>query len=229
MSQDNVIKLAQPGEFCDAPTEVLRQGARTLLAQAAEAEAAEAEAASFLESHAGKLTEDGHRRLVRHGHLPERKIAAGIGHAGVPQPRVRGRGSRGKERICFPPPIPPPHARRSRSLEVLIPLPRLKGISTGDFGEALAALAGRDAGGLPAPSIARPKEVWAEEHAHWQKRDLPAKQYVYPWAGGIRAQARLEDEAQCIPVIIGAAPDGKKQLAGLTDGIRESALSWKDL
>ena len=224
MSQDNVIKLAQPGEFCDALTDVLRQGARTLLAQAVEVEVA-----SFLESHADKLTEDGHRRLVRHGHLPEREIATGIGHVGVRQPRVRDRGAPGGERIRFSPSILPPYARRSKSLEVLIPLLHLKGISTGDFDEALAALVGRDAGGLSASSIARLKEVWAEEHAHWQKRDLSAKQYVYLWVDGIHVQARLEDEAQCILVIIGATPDGKKELVGLTDGIRESALSWKDL
>lgn len=224
MSQDNVIKLAQPGELCDALTDVLRQGARTLLAQAVEAEVT-----SFLDSHADKLTEDGHRRLVRHGHLPEREIATGIGHVGVRQPRVRDRVSRGEERIRFSPSILPPYARRSKSLEVLIPLLHLKGISTGDFDEALAALVGRDAGGLSASSIARLKEVWAEEHAHWQKRDLSAKQYVYLWVDGIHVQARLEDEAQCILVIIGATPDGKKELVGLTDGIRESALSWKDL
>ena len=179
------------------------------------------------QSHADKLTEDGQRRVVRHGHLPERKIATGIGRVGVRQPRVRDRGAPGSERIRFSPSILPPYARRSKSLEVLIPILHLKGISTGDFAEALAALVGRDAGGLSASTIARLKEIWADEHARWLKRDLSAKQYVYLWVDGIHVQARLEDEAQCILVIIGATPDGKKELVGLADGVRESALSWK--
>ena len=224
MTQDNVIKLAQPGEFTDPLTEVLRQGARTLLAQAVEVEVA-----SFLESHADKLTEDGRQRLVRHGHLPEREIVTGIGRVSVRQPRVRDRGSEGEERIRFSPSILPRYARRSKSLEVLIPILHLKGISTGDFDVALAALLGRDAGGLSASTIARLKEVWADEHARWQQRDLSAKQYVYLWVDGIHLQARLEDEAQCILVIIGATPEGRKELVGLTDGIRESAQSWKEL
>jgi putative transposase len=224
VSEDNVIKLSQPGEFCDALTEVLRRGARTLLAQAVEAEVA-----GFLEAHAEKLTEDGRRRLVRHGHLPEREITTGIGLVNARQPRVRDRGAPGEERIRFSPSILPPYARRSKSLEVLIPILYLKGISTGDFEEALAALLGRDAGGLSASTIARLKDVWSDEHARWQNRDLSTKHYVYLWVDGIHVQARLEDEAQCILVIIGATQDGKKELVGLTDGIRESALSWKEL
>jgi putative transposase len=224
VSQDNVIKLAQPGEFSDALTAVLRQGARRLLTQAVEAEIA-----SFLETRADKLTEDGHRRLVRHGHLPEREIATGIGLVSVRQPRVRDRGLQREERIRFSPSILPPYARRSKSLDVLIPLLHLKGISTGDFAEALAALVGSDAGSLSASTIARLKEVWTDEHARWLERDLSAKHYVYLWVDGIHVQARLEDEAQCILVIIGATSEGKKELVGLADGVRESALSWKEL
>jgi putative transposase len=205
VTDNSVIKLAQPGEFTDALTEVLRDGARTLLAHAVEAEVA-----SFLASHADKQTEDGRHRLVRHGHLPEREIATGIGPVAVRQPRVRDRGAAGNERISFSPSILPPYARRSKSLEVLIPILHLKGISTGDFNEALGSLLGRDAGGLSASTIARLKEVWTDEHARWQQRDLSAKQYVYLWVDGIHVQARLEDEAQCILVIIGATPEGKK-------------------
>jgi putative transposase len=112
---------------------------------------------------------------------------------------------------------------------VLIPILHLKGVSTGDFAEALAALVGRDASGLSASTIARLKDIWADEHARWLTRDLSAKQYVYIWVDGIYVQTRLENEAQCILVIIGATPDGKKELVGLTDGVRESALSWKEL
>src|SRR3954454_2906162 len=119
--------------------------------------------------------------------------------------------------------------RRSRSLEVLIPILYLKGISIGDFAEALAALLGKDAPGLSASTIPGLKEVWGAEHEHWRKRDLSAKRYVYVWADGIYLQARLEDAKQCILVIIGATPEGKKELLGFTDGARESAQDWREL
>ena len=112
---------------------------------------------------------------------------------------------------------------------MLIPILYLKGISTDDFEEALASLVGKDMPGLSASTIARLKEVWTEEHAHWQKRDLSAKRYLYFWADGIHLEARLEEQAQCILVIIGATPEGKKELVGFTDGIRESSQLWRDL
>ena len=198
--------------------------ARALLAQAVEAEVA-----GFLGEHADKRTDDGRQRLVRHGHLPERSIMTGIGAVEVCVPRVRDRLSGTDDRIRFSSAILPPYARRSKSLEVLIPILYLKGISTGDFAEALSALLGPNAGGLSASTIARLKEVWADEHARWLKRDLWVKRYVYFWADGIYVQARLEDEAQCLLVIIGATPEGKKELVGLADGLRESAHSWRDL
>ena len=166
---------------------------------------------------------------MRHGHLPEREIMTGIGPVAVRCPRVRDRGGEGSERIRFSSAILPPYARRSKSLEVLIPILYLKGVSTGDFEEALAALLGKDAGGLSASTIARLKDVWSDEHVRWSKRDLSAKRYVYFWVDGIHVQARLEDAAQCILVIIGATPEGKKELVGLTDGVRESAQSWREL
>jgi putative transposase len=224
VTDSNVFHLSQPGTFADPLTEVLRNGARALLAQAVEAEVA-----TLLASHADKLTDDGRARLVRHGHLPEREIMTGIGPVGVRQPRVRDREAAAGERIRFNPTILPPYARRTKSLEVLIPILYLKGISTGDFEEVLAALVGKDAPGLSASTIARLKEVWTEEHEHWHKRDLSSKRYVYFWADGIHLEARLEDQAQCILVIIGATPEGKKELVGFTDGLRESAHSWRDL
>ena len=203
---------------------MLRNGARALLAQAVEAEVA-----ALLSMHADKLTEDGRARLVRHGHLPAREIMTGIGPVAVRCPRVRDRVGRGSERIRFSSAILPPYARRSKSLEVLIPILYLKGVSTGDFEEALIALLGKDASGLSASTIGRLKEDWSEEHARWSKRDLSAKRYVYFWADGIHVQARLEDAAQCLLVIIGATPEGRKGLVGLIDGVRESAQSWKEL
>ena len=224
MTDINVFELSQPGSFADPLTEVLRNGARALLTQAVEAEVA-----ALLSCHADKLMDDGRQRLVRHGHLPEREIMTGIGPVTVRCPRVRDRVGEGAERIRFSSAILPPYARRSKSLEVLIPVLYLKGISTGDFEEALIALLGKDAGGLSASTISRLKEAWAEEHAHWSKRDLSAKRYVYFWVDGIHVQARLEDAAQCLLVIIGATPEGKKELVGLTDGVRESAQSWREL
>lgn len=224
MTETNVFKLSQPGSFSDPLTEVLRDGARTLLAHAVEAEVAE-----FLAAHAHLATEDGRRRVVRHGHLPEREIMTGIGPVAVRQPRVRDRAPGEGERVRFSPSILPAYARRTKSLEVLIPILHLRGVSTGDFEEALAALLGKDAPGLSASTIARLKEAWAEEHARWRTRDLSARRYVYMWADGIHVQARLEDDAQCLLVLIGATPEGRKELVGLADGVRESAQSWKEL
>jgi putative transposase len=224
VTDTNVFQLSQPGTFSDPLTEVLRTGARALLAQALEAEVS-----SLLSCHADKLTDDGRRRLVRHGHLPAREIMTGIGPVAVHCPRVRDRGGERCERIRFSSAILPPYARRSKSLEVLIPILYLKGISTGDFADALIALLGRDAGGLSASTIGRLKEAWSEEHARWTKRDVSAKRYIYFWVDGIHVQARLEDTAQCLLIIIGATPEGRKELVGLTDGMRESAQSWREL
>jgi putative transposase len=224
VTETNVFQPSQPGTFADPLTEVLRNGARALLSQAVEAEVA-----ALLGWHADKLTDDGRQRLVRHGHLPEREIMTGIGPVPVRCPRVRDRVGEGAERIRFSSAILPPYARRSKSLEVRIPILYLKGVSTGAFEEALAALLGNDAGGLSASTIGRLKDAWSDEHVRWSKRDLSTKRYVYFWADGIHVQARLEDEAQCLLVIIGATSEGKKELVGLVDGVRESAQSWREL
>ena len=224
MTNANLSKLVPPGTFTDLLTEILRNGARALLAQAVEAEVAD-----FLDQHAAKATDDGRQRVVRHGRLPEREIMTGIGPVAVRQPRVRDRAATEEDRIRFTPAILPPYARRSKSLEALLPILYLKGVSTGDFAEALMALLGKDAPGLSASTIARLKDVWSDEHARWEKRDLSAKSYVYWWVDGIHVQARLEDDAQCLLVIVGATPEGKKELVGLSDGVRESAQSWRDL
>jgi putative transposase len=226
VSNDNVVNLIQPGAFDDQLTEILRLGARTLLVQAVEAEVAD-----FLAQHADLKTGDSRQRVVRHGHLPEREVMTGIGPVTVRQPRVRDRevAADNADRIRFTPAIVPPYLRRSKSIETLLPILYLKGISTGDFSEALAALLGKDAPGLSPTAIVRLKEGWIDAYEAWQKRDLSAKRYVYVWADGIYLQARLEDEKQCILVLIGATPDGCKELVGFTDGARESAQDWREL
>ena len=175
-------------------------------------QAVEAEVSEFLAATADLKTDDGCRRVVRHGHLPERQIMTGIGAVAVRQPRVRDREAADGERIRFSPTILPPYARRTKSLEVPIPILYLKGVSTGDFEEALGALLGKD-GGLSASTITRLKEAWVDEHARWLDRDLSAKRYVYVWADGIYVQARLEDDAQCLLVIIGATWPGARPTA----------------
>jgi transposase-like protein len=223
---DNVTRLIQPGTFDDQLTEVLRNGAKALLAKAVEAEIAD-----FLTKYADLKTENGLQRVVRHGHLPEREVMTGIGPVAVRQPRVRDREAAAGDprRIRLSPSILPPYMRRSKSIETLLPVLYLKGISTGDFSEALAALLGKDAAGLSASAIGRLKDGWLDEHARWQKRDLSARRYVYVWADGIHLQARLEDEKQCILVLIGATPEGRKELVGFTDNTRESAHDWREL
>jgi len=224
VTETNVFPLGEPGSFSDPLTEVLRNGARALLAQAVEAEVA-----ALLESHRDKRTGEGRARVVRHGHLPEREIMTGVGPVAVRCPRVRDRVGQGAERIRFWSAILPRYARRTKSLAVLVPILYLKGVSSGAFEEALSALLGKDAGGLSASTVCRLKETWSEEHERWSKRDLCGKRYVYFWVDGIHVQARLEDDAQCLLVIIGATPEGKKELVGLIDGVRESAQSWREL
>ncbi|HSA82821.1 MAG TPA: IS256 family transposase [Geminicoccaceae bacterium] len=226
MDEDNVVSLRRPDDRAEDPlTEVLRHGARTLLAQAIEAEVA-----GFLASHAELVDAAGRRRLVRNGFLPERTIQTGIGEVPVRQPRVRDRSvgpSDGK--IRFTSAILPRYLRRTRSLEELLPWLYLKGISSGDFSEALAALLGPDAPGLSAATISRLKEAWQADLDVWQGRDLTGKRYVYFWVDGVYFNARLDQERQCILVVIGADEQGRKELVGLTDGYRESEQSWREL
>ena len=166
---------------------------------------------------------------MRHGHGPERAILTGIGPVSVRRPKVRDRGSVGGERIRFTSAILPRFARRTRSLDAVLPTLYLRGVSSGDFQEALEALLGKDASGLSAQVIGRLKAEWEAEHERWCRRDLSARRYVYMWADGIYLQGRLEDEKQCILVLIGATPEGRKELVGFQAGVRESAQSWREL
>jgi len=223
MQETNVTKLVQPGEFSDPLTDIVRNGARELLAKTVEAEVAQ-----FLADHAHLQTDDGRKRLVRHGYLPERQIQTGIGSVAVKKPRLRDRSDGSGDRIKFTSAILPSYMRRSKSLDELIPALYLRGISTGDFQDVLTALLGPDAPNLSPETIRRLKAVWQDEWKAWRHRDLSAKRYVYIWADGIYLNARMDDK-QCILVIIGATPEGKKELIGFTDGYRESTQSWREL
>lgn len=218
MTEDTVVALRQPGETDDPLTEVLRAGARQLLVQAVEAEVA-----AMLAEHEDLRTDDGRRRVVRHGHGPEREILTGIGPVAVQRPKVRERGAEGEERIRFTSVILPRFARRTRSVDAVLPTLYLRGLSSGDFQEALEALLGKRAPSLSPQVISRLKAQWQAEHNRWRKRDLTARRYVYSWADGVYLQGRMEDEKQCILVIIGATPEGRKELVGFQAGFRESA------
>ena len=224
-SDSTVVSLRQPDTVDDPLTAVLRNGARRLLAQAIEAEAD-----AFLAAMKSVRLPDGRDRLVRHGHGPERHVQTGIGPVAVQRARVRDRGAgETGERIRFTSAILPRWARRTPSLDALLPILDLRGVSMGDFQDALAALLGRDAPNLSPSVIARLRGEWEADYARWQRRDLSARRYVYVWADGIYLQARMEPQAECMLVLIGATPEGKKELLGFQVGVRESAQSWREL
>ncbi len=221
----NVVRLRQPDAVDDPLTEVLRAGARQLLAQAVELEVQ-----AFLAERAASQLPDGRARLVRHGHGPEREVQTGIGPVAVSRPKVRDRGAgESGERIRFTSAILPRWARRTRSLDALLPTLYLRGISTGDFQEALSALLGKDAPNLSPSVVGRLTAEWQADYDRWQERDLSARRYVYVWADGVYMQARMEERAECMLVLIGATPEGRKELVGFQIGVRESAQSWREL
>ena len=224
MHEDRVVCLRQKGAIDDPLTEILRAGARRLIAQAVEAEFA-----TFLGDNAELRLADGRQRVVRHGHDPVRAIQTGIGPVEVQKPKARDRDVTAQGRIRFTSNILPKWARRTKSLDALLPVLYLRGISAGDFQEALAALLGQDAPNLSTAVIARLKSEWENEYRQWQKRDLSARHYVYVWADGVYLQARMEPQAECMLVLMGATPEGKKELIGFQTGMRESAQSWKEL
>jgi putative transposase len=204
--------------------QILREGARKLLQTAIENEVAE-----YISMFSDAKGENGSRMIVRNGYLPERSILTGIGPLTVKQPRARDKR---ENKETFTSAILPRYMRRIPSLDNLIPTLYLKGISTGDFTEALSALLGENAKGLSANTIVRLKKQWEEEYRLWIKHNLADKRYIYFWADGIYFNVRLEDpenKKQCFLVIIGALEDGTKELVTVLDGYRESKLSWKEL
>jgi putative transposase len=207
----------------DVLTEVLRQGAQAMLATAIEAEVSH-----WIEGHVHLRDERGHRQVVRNGYLPERSITTGIGPVKIRQPRVHDRRGEG-EAEPFSSKILPPYLRKTRSIEELLPWLYLKGISTGDFNEALQALVGPDCPGLSASTVTRLLEGWQAEYHDWSKRLFKDKHYVYLWVDGVHFNIRLEEDRQCILVLMGATADGRKELIAIADGYRESEQSWTEL
>jgi putative transposase len=204
--------------------DIVRVGAQRMLQAAIEAEVA-----SFIETHLDRRDPTGRRRVVRNGYLPSRDVLTGAGPLRVKQPRVRDRAGNNDEEIRFAPTVLPRYLRRSKSLDELIPWLYLKGISTGDFGEALQALLGADAKGLSSDVVTRLSRKWMKEYAEWDQRSLSEHEYAYLWVDGIHFNIRLEEDRQCILVVIGATKDGKKELVAVQDGLRESEQSWREI
>ena len=224
MSETTITTLPDPSGFSPDPlTDVIRDGARKLIEQAIEAELA-----ALMTAFAEEKLEDGRARLVRHGHLPEREVMTGIGPVPVKVPRVRDRGT-GEDKITFTPSILPRYLRKAKSVEELLPWLYLKGVSTGDFTEALEALLGPNAKGLSAKTITRLKADWWKDYEVWQKRDLGTRRFLYIWADGVYFKPRMAEEKQCVLVIVGADEYGRKELLAMTDGFRESTESWREV
>jgi putative transposase len=221
---NNVVELNEPSQvqnYRSALDQVLRQGAQDLLRMAIQNEVDE-----YIQSHSGSRDEKGRRLVVRNGHLPERQIQTPVGNVSIRQPRVEDRRPEHK----FLSKLLPPYLRRTPSVEALIPALYLRGLSTGDFSEALTSLLGPNAAGLSPANIVRLKENWTQEFADWSRRDLSGKRYVYWWVDGIYFNVRLDDTARpCVLVLMGALENGAKELIAVVDGERESKLSWQGL
>lgn len=221
MKNDNVIPLEKPVENEDLLTAMLRQGAKNLISRAVQAELTE-----FLAQYQDVVDDQGRRSVVRNGYQPAREIMTGIGPVDIKVPKTRDKSGQG---IHFRSDLLPPYIKRSKSLETVLPWLYLKGISTGDFSEALASLLGEDAKGISAGTISRLKQAWIQEHDVWRQRDLNGQRYVYIWADGIYFNIRGDEARQCILVIIGVTAQGNKEFLAIDDGYRESAQSWKEV
>jgi len=221
MRNCNLKEVPAPAQkVIDPLTELLRNGARDLIKQAVEAELS-----AMLSEYTDLKLADGRQAVVRNGYLPERTIQTGIGDVAVKVPKVRDRSGSG---IHFTSHLLPPYLRRTKSIEELIPWLYLKGLSTGDYSEALGSLLDEHAKGLSANTVSRLKSQWLDEHQNWQRQDLSQKRYMYWWADGIYSQVRMDDRL-CLLVIIGVTEHGQKELVAVSDGFRESSASWEEL
>ena len=213
---ENIVQDA----MADSLEGLLRRGARRMLQAALEYEVSE-----YIDRFQDRVDKEGHRQVVRNGYHKPREVTTGIGKIPVKQPRVADR----RDGQRFTSGILPKYARRSPSIDTLIPTLYLKGVSTSSFSEALEAILGKDAPGLSPANITRLKQIWHDEYEGWKKRDLSGKHYVYIWADGIYFNVRLDDQRPCVLVLIGATSEGRKELIAIHDGQRESKLSWQTL
>ena len=227
MSKDNsqFTPFQVESDINQSLEDILRQGAQRLLQLAIEAEVH-----SFIESYKSSSDENGHCLIVRNGHHKEREILSSLGPLSIKQPRVDDRKLRqqcpGKK---FSSTILPKYMRRVASLDNLVPALYLKGISTQDFPTALSAILGDSAKNLSANTVVRLKQSWEQEYKQWCSRDLSGKRYVYIWADGIYFNVRLDEDKSCLLVIMAADSNGNKELLAVSDGYRESTLSWKEM
>jgi transposase-like protein len=204
--------------------EIVRQGAQRMLQKALGVEAE-----LFIERYQYILDDAGNRQVVRNGYSKSRKIVTGAGQIEVQTPRVDDRALEVHQEPRFKSSLVPPYLRRTRHIDELLPVLYLKGISTGDFSEALESILGKDVIGISAQNIVRLKQVWQKEYVEWTKRDLSVKEYVYWWADGVHFNVRLDNERQCVLVLMGVTPDGQKEIIAVEDGFRESKESWQSL
>ena len=218
-SANSELQEQTPGNVLE---QLARKGARQLLAQAMDAEVAE-----FIEKHRGMTDEEGRRLVVRNGYLPERELVTGIGPLRIHQARVDDRDLPQEER--FTSQILPRYLRRVASVDNLIPILYLKGISSGDMSDALASILGPGAAGLSATNVVRLKAVWEQDYETWSRRDFELKRYVYFWVDGIHFNVRLDGERSCILVVMAANESGRKELLAVSDGYAESKASWREI
>jgi putative transposase len=205
--------------------EIVRDGARQMLAAALAAEVA-----AYVDQFSDQVDEHGRRLVVRNGHHHQRDVLTAAGAVSVRAPRVNDRrvDPDTGERQRFSSAILPAWARKSPQMTEVLPLLYLHGLSTGDFGAALERFLGSGAG-LSATTITRLTSQWQDEATAFQDRDLSVTDYVYLWVDGIHLKVRLEQEKLCLLVMIGVRADGRKELVALADGYRESTESWADL
>ena len=215
------LQVQLPGSVLE---ELAREGARQLLAQAMEVEVA-----AFLDEHRNRIDAEGRRQVVRNGYMPARELVSGIGPVMIRQPRLDDRVLSGTGQERFSSEILPRYLRRVPSVDNLIPILYLKGVSSGDMSEALASILGPDAAGLSATNVVRLKAQWEQDYQVWCRRDLTGKKYVYIWVDGIHVNVRLDEERSCILVVMGADAKGKKELLAVSDGYRESKASWREI
>ncbi len=221
MDKSNVVRLTGRDTIIDPLTELLRTGAEQLIYQTVEAAFLE-----LLAEHSERRTEDGNSGVVGNGHLPERKLQTGLGPVTVRIPNVRAKTS---EPVIFHSALVPPYLRKTRSLEAALPWLYLKGISSGEMGEALKVLVGPDADGMSASTVSRLKRIWAQEYRSWCEDRLDKDRWVYVWADGVYSGLRAEQTKLCALVVIGVNERGEKRFLAIEDGVRESTQSWREV